>query len=685
MCKIFSFIKKQYESHTHFNYQKYSSNINLIKLLQVIDMSTVLEVITVLEGTTITKEQLETTRLAKYINQLRRKTSNDQLARRSKNLLKKWREMVIPNQHTAPQQSTTNAPLTHPSSAISPKSISNLSQGVNRLIGNSPLSNGTPTPQQLSAWSSHSQSVKGTVLSKENLIRRQPPTTPQSSVQHKSSSMPMTGTTTPKFPLPILNTNNGSNSSLTASHTPIANTATINSTKPTSRLSSAQPISFANLISQAEINQHIDGPKKVNPTANSSNRNINTIDITSNQSQSPKMPKIPRRNNISGATGENNRSASPLFLMGNRTSNFHIPPHTDVDDANSRPSFTNVEHQTKLDQPNNNSRKTFNGFGSMFMSNAKVSSVPPVPFPSNELHDSHSGSSSMVMAPVSSASLPMGTSAAPASSIEMTDSQKHKKRKRPEKSKERNSNRLKDVTSLGGASFDNSISNSSSIGMFNSTTNTTNATNLGGIAPSIHKLSELTFTGKFSKSDDAIINIDTTSGSSSPKQMIGARINSPILMQDSPCGSPMLSVENSNESETGDSLLKSSNNLLATTTAPITAVPSETLDASRLESSKMPIPKKRGRKKGSTGVDRNMSLAGPSSGQPIFGSVSVLKSKMDSMRSVKKVKTTKELLAELQNRKSTLTGNGSGSTNSSPMLELPAQSLVSPSSLCSGE
>lgn len=593
--------------------------------------------------------------------------------------------MVIPNQTTVQQQSTTNAPLTHPSSVISPKS--NLNPAAHRLVGNASLSNGaTPTPQQLSARSSsHSQSVKGAVLSKENMIRRPNPTTPQSSVQHKSSSMPMTGTTTPKFPLPILNTNNGSNSSLAAAHTPITNVpATINSTKPTSRLSSAQPISFANLISQAEINQHIDGPNKVNPTKNSSNRNINTIDITSNLSQSPKMPKIPRRNNTSGATTvDNSRSASPMFLIGNRTSNFRIPPHNDIDDANSRPSFTNVEHPAKLEQPNNYTRKTFNGFGNMFMSNAsKGSAVPPVPFPSNELHDSHSGSSSVVMAPVSSASLPMATTAAPVSSIEMTDSQKHKKRKRPEKNKERN--RLKGVTSLGGASFDNSISNSSSLGMFNSTTNTMNTTNLGA-APSVHKLSELTFTGKFSKSDDAIINIDTTSGSSSPKQMGGVRINSPILMQDSPCGSPMLSVENSNESETGDSLLKSSNHLVAATTAPIATVPSETLDASRLESSKMPIPKKRGRKKGSTGVDRNMSLAGPSSGQPIFGSVSVLKSKMDLMRSVKKVKTTKELLAELQNRKPTLTGNGSGSTNSSPMLELPAQSLVSPSSLCSGE
>lgn len=57
-------------------------------------MDAVLSVICALEGTKITKEQLEATRLAKYINQLRRRTTNEHLARRAKSLLKKWREMV---------------------------------------------------------------------------------------------------------------------------------------------------------------------------------------------------------------------------------------------------------------------------------------------------------------------------------------------------------------------------------------------------------------------------------------------------------------------------------------------------------------------------------------------------------------------------------------------------------------
>ncbi|XP_017029088.1 mediator of RNA polymerase II transcription subunit 26 isoform X1 [Drosophila kikkawai] len=78
----------------------------------VVNMETVLSVICALEGTTITKEQLEATRLAKYINQLRRRTKNEHLARRAKSLLKKWREMVG-------IQQTVNESQSHQLSSVS--------------------------------------------------------------------------------------------------------------------------------------------------------------------------------------------------------------------------------------------------------------------------------------------------------------------------------------------------------------------------------------------------------------------------------------------------------------------------------------------------------------------------------------------------------------------------------------
>lgn len=58
-------------------------------------MDTVVAVISTLETIEITKEQLESTRLAKFINELRKKTASENLARRCKNLVKKYREMVF--------------------------------------------------------------------------------------------------------------------------------------------------------------------------------------------------------------------------------------------------------------------------------------------------------------------------------------------------------------------------------------------------------------------------------------------------------------------------------------------------------------------------------------------------------------------------------------------------------------
>lgn len=75
--------------------------------------------------------------------------------------------------------------------------------------------------------------------------------------------------------------------------------------------------------------------------------------------------------------------------------------------------------------------------------------------------------------------------------------------------------------------------------------------------------------------------------------------------------------------------------------------------------------KKRGRKKGSKGVDSRLGSASNSShsqqaGAPYYDSISFssLKNKIDLIRgTTKKVKTTKELLAELQNRKANVTAD----------------------------
>ncbi|KAH7971051.1 hypothetical protein HPB49_018425 [Dermacentor silvarum] len=67
-------------------------------------MAAVVEVIGLLERTPITKDTLERTRLGKYINELRKRTSNDSLARRAKELVKSWRRLLPCD----PQQQTPN-------------------------------------------------------------------------------------------------------------------------------------------------------------------------------------------------------------------------------------------------------------------------------------------------------------------------------------------------------------------------------------------------------------------------------------------------------------------------------------------------------------------------------------------------------------------------------------------------
>ncbi|XP_050305460.1 mediator of RNA polymerase II transcription subunit 26-like isoform X2 [Anthonomus grandis grandis] len=88
------------------------SNYNVINLPEVV------QIISHLEKVAITKELLETTRLGKYVNELRRRTTDQELSRTAKELLKKWRSMVLPETNGQLKQSTQ--PSRAPSTELSP-------------------------------------------------------------------------------------------------------------------------------------------------------------------------------------------------------------------------------------------------------------------------------------------------------------------------------------------------------------------------------------------------------------------------------------------------------------------------------------------------------------------------------------------------------------------------------------
>lgn len=179
----------------------------LDKEYNVVDMAAVVEIVSILERTAITKEALETTRLGRYINELRRKTSNDSLARRAKDLVRRWRDMILPTSGaTAAEQPPAAAPSSGGATQPPPPPVAqNGSSGVRAPRIQSPA---TSPVQQLSGATHDTASVPRTHASNKRLRKEvappldaaAPPPPPAKKPKLNGASLPVPAAAPPPPP-----------------------------------------------------------------------------------------------------------------------------------------------------------------------------------------------------------------------------------------------------------------------------------------------------------------------------------------------------------------------------------------------------------------------------------------------------------------------------------------------------
>ncbi|XP_076243667.1 mediator complex subunit 26 isoform X2 [Calliopsis andreniformis] len=255
------------------------SSLNFVTT--VIDMGAVVDVITALEKTTITKEVLEVTRLGKYINELRRKTTNDTLAKRAKDLVRRWRDMVLPSAHSTPQPTPadTAPPALNGAKPHSPalRCFKPQSPALRGLKPQSPLLKDT-TPLRvlsptLSVHSDHSRSPNAssnkqsiTVTSNHKINSEVIPVLGSSSQNHSIEAVPRTYSSNKRLRKDEFNDQRPSSESVTESE-PFVKKQRLNGENMSGNLNLQVPSpTFTERISDHFVESSTDpddsGPKK---------------------------------------------------------------------------------------------------------------------------------------------------------------------------------------------------------------------------------------------------------------------------------------------------------------------------------------------------------------------------------------------------------------------------------------
>ncbi|XP_063707864.1 mediator of RNA polymerase II transcription subunit 26 [Culicoides brevitarsis] len=556
----------------------------------VVDEKSVYEIISTLENTRVTRELLEATRLAKHINELRRKTTDQVLARRSKSLLKRWREMLLPATPNAPNAATTPVNAQTPSRAVqaSPaKTIAARAGGQNGALvtprgPGRPPKNPQPPPQmqQQSSLSLHNNSSNNNSNSGSNNVHKLAAFSQQQQQKHKE--------------------NHVNNNSLR-----VPNAAS------TSMVSGIRPLNQVVAVAAAH-------PTEI-------------INLTDDRSNSPSMFQQYQQRLQQQQQQQQNYRSSPSKKSNRMDAVVVASSANHMKQQNFSNSVTSCDNN--LDYENNSSVS-----GTNFLNNSNSNS--------SRKHKKHKKEKRELLTPAKTTSLGPNYNHTNALLAQMDDHSAP--------------NLMRDDNSLLAARTSNSLilpdndslSNTSAslFNNFNSITNTNAATGKTTPTPA----GALSFAGHFSKAatvSDVVIDVDSLP---LPK-MPNSRSVSPSVFHASPHASNHSIASGITPLNVDNDVIIVNHNSSDVPVAMPSATP--TVDTK--------IPKKRGRKKGSKGIDSLLATQNEGAIQQIFNadSFSDLKQKITSISGHKKVKTTKEILSDIQNKRS-----ASGSTVTSPSV-----------------
>lgn len=166
----------------------------------VVDMATVVAVISILEKYPMSREALEQTRIGRYVNELRKKTKNEQLAKRAKKLVKNWQHLI--NSDNPIVNGDNGERLVHPNVAnLQSPSLGSLSPAYVKSSQVKRLPGSKPTTPSLPSSKPNTPTLQQKVKPNTPAIKSKPntPSMPQYFKQTLSPSLRSTPTSSPRL------------------------------------------------------------------------------------------------------------------------------------------------------------------------------------------------------------------------------------------------------------------------------------------------------------------------------------------------------------------------------------------------------------------------------------------------------------------------------------------------------